>query len=252
MKSKLFSFLFVAIMLASCSSSSRVASNSAHPQSDKEYWYNAHFNEASDYYNHKKWRKAEKSFRKAAEYKKDFAVNYNIALSAYQRDNYQDAITYFNLSLNYKHSQAQEDKAKSMIEKCRVARQKQIERRQAIGRAIATAVVATAAVAATAAVQSNAGAYSNNHVASSSSRTGNSSSYSSSSSHSHSYSSTSDNTSNASKRKCGFCGGRGFNVEYVAGYGLAKSEYCSTCGKEMMNNHAHITCHRCGGTGYEK
>lgn len=52
-------------------------------------------------------------------------------------------------------------------------------------------------------------------------------------------------------KKCGACNGRGWNVKYVAGFGLAEKEYCSQCGKEMMSNHYHATCTRCDGKGYK-
>lgn len=51
------------------------------------------------------------------------------------------------------------------------------------------------------------------------------------------------------KQKCGFCGGRGYNVEYSAAYGLADKDYCDECGKTVMSNHYHAKCLRCGGTG---
>ena len=248
---KYFTFVLMAIMIASCNTTTHV-SNSNHPQSDKEYWYNVNFNAGNEFFSRKKWRKAEKAFKKAAEYKKDFAVNYNIALSAYQRENYQDAINYFNASLRYNHNQIQEDKAQSMLEKSRVARQQQIQRRQAIAQAITVAVVAGATATASAAVQSSTGVPLTDPHYGCHASGGSSCSVSSSSSTSSSYVSSSNNSTTATRKKCGFCGGRGWNVEYTAGYGLATSEYCSTCGKNMMSNHYHATCQKCGGTGYEK
>lgn len=65
-------------------------------------------------------------------------------------------------------------------------------------------------------------------------------------------SNASSNSTSSKSKKCGFCGGRGWNVEYAAGYGLAKQEYCNQCGKTMMSNHYHATCQKCKGTGIEQ
>lgn len=52
------------------------------------------------------------------------------------------------------------------------------------------------------------------------------------------------------KSKCGTCSGRGYTVEYTAGYGLSDKKYCSECGKTVPITHYHKTCHQCNGTGY--
>lgn len=52
-----------------------------------------------------------------------------------------------------------------------------------------------------------------------------------------------------SKGQCGFCGGKGSTVEYVANYGIEKDFWCDECGKKVVNGHYHKKCTHCGGTG---
>jgi len=51
------------------------------------------------------------------------------------------------------------------------------------------------------------------------------------------------------KGKCGFCGGKGSTIEYVANFGIDKEPYCEECGKTVVSGHYHKTCTKCGGTG---
>lgn len=137
----------------------------------------------------------------------------------------------------------------------RIEEQRAAERAAIVGAVVGVAATATA-------TYFTAKAASEQQSASSASSSGSggssrSSSSTSSTRSSSSYSSDSDSgtaAASASKKKaskCGACGGRGYNVEYTAGYGLAKPEYCAECGKDMMSNHWHKTCQRCGGSGVE-
>lgn len=70
----------------------------------------------------------------------------------------------------------------------------------------------------------------------------------------HNNSQTTNNTSNTRQnqsqpRLCGQCNGKGWVVDYVAGYGTQKLVWCNQCGKKMMSNHYHKTCPGCKGKG---
>lgn len=51
------------------------------------------------------------------------------------------------------------------------------------------------------------------------------------------------------KQKCGFCGGKGSVVKYVANFGINPGEWCDECGKKVTSGHYHETCTHCHGTG---
>ncbi len=133
-----------AMLLTSCSTSHRTASTTQSQSSQK--MYNDYFDQADNYFEKKRWRKAEITYKKAAEYKQTFAVNYNIGVSAYNRGHYNDAIKYFNKSLNYNHSQKDEKDTQNMIEKSRKYLQQKQERiAAAVGSVLIGGMVGTAA-----------------------------------------------------------------------------------------------------------
>lgn len=129
-----------AMLLTSCNTSHRTAST---PQSqNSQKMYSDYFDQADNYFEKKRWRKAEKTYKKAAECKETFAVNYNVGVSAYNRGRYNEAIKYFNKSLRYNHSQEDNKDTHNMIEKCN----KQLKRRQEIiAASVGAALIGTSA-----------------------------------------------------------------------------------------------------------
>ena len=253
-----------AMLLTSCNTSHRTAST---PQSQSsQEMYSDYFDQADKYFEKGRWRKAEKTYKKAAEYKQTFAVNYNIGVSAYNRGHYSDAIKYFNKSLNYNHSQNQDDKTKNLIAKSRKYLQQKKER---IAAAAGVALVGTSAalLGASGAVgvpnsdpqyqawinyrnsglpgastisfedfkRANARAAANGYQIG-----GNSNSTSNSSS----------NSSNQKTHKCGLCGGSGRVSETKGVPSFGNTKYCSECGKTVPGNHYHTTCPSCKGKGW--
>ena len=51
------------------------------------------------------------------------------------------------------------------------------------------------------------------------------------------------------KKKCGFCGGKGSTIEYTANFGIDTRPWCDKCGKHVTSGHYHKTCTHCKGTG---
>ena len=282
MRKKVIFVLSVIIMFSCGSTSTTTSSKKNLTEKEKIQLYNKYFAEANDYYKQRNWRKAANRWKKAAAHHETFGVYYNTGLAAYNRERYKDAIKYFEKSLRFKHSQNDELNTNKMLDNCRVAYEIQKEERRKLGAAILGAVIVTAAGVATEVAMQKAGVplndpqyqrylnyrnsglpgaltlsyedykkYEARAISRGNSIDGNSSS-SGSSNNTSSGSSSSSSVASSSKRKCGFCGGRGWNVEYTAGFGLAKPEYCSQCGKEMMSNHYHATCQHCKGTGYEQ
>lgn len=102
---------------------------------DPDFVYNKYFDEGSNCFTAKKYRKAAKSYKKALEYKETPEAYYNVALSYYNLDKYDDAITYSRYCLNNNPRETLKNKAQNLINESRRLIAQKKERRQAVAMA---------------------------------------------------------------------------------------------------------------------
>jgi len=112
-------------------------------QSEK---YDELFNEANNCFSNHKWRKAEKTYKKASEYKSTYEVYYNIGASLYNRGKYEEAIKYFKISRNYAQLQSDKDEVRSMIKKSRHLQNEKEDKRNMVATALVMPIAAALVV----------------------------------------------------------------------------------------------------------
>lgn len=123
----------------------------------KSKQYNKFFDDAGDYFNKGKYKKALGCYKKALAYKQNATVYFNIGASYYNLGKYYDAIKYYEICLDHEPSLALADKAKNSINKARKNIQiKEIRRQEAIQAAIGSVIGVTTAI-----LQANNPAYNN-------------------------------------------------------------------------------------------
>lgn len=127
--------------------------------------YNRFFSEGHSYFVKRNWKKSLENYKKAAQFKETFSVYYNIAACLFNRKKYNEAYSYYTISLNYEHSTEQDKNVRNMLTRCEQAYQKQIEVRQEIASAlIGTAVeIAGAAISGSQAITTTNGTSSYNY-----------------------------------------------------------------------------------------
>lgn len=187
-----------------------------------------------------------RNYKKAAElYGKAIAVSpsaslyFNRGVSYYNASKYYEAIADFNKTLDSNPSDRLRDRSLDLIGKAEYY-QEQKEYRQM---QLASAIFGLAMTGINYAIQSSSKESSNSSFQSTSN------SYSSSSTSSSNNRSEDVSSKPRQKQKCGFCGGKGSTIEYVANYGINTESWCDECGKKVASGHYHKTCTHCNGTG---
>ena len=199
-----------------------------------------YINQADLAFEQEKYQEAAKLYGKAIDISPSSVIYFNRALSYYNIDQYNKAISDFKMALNHNPSDRVRDRAIDLIGKAEYYQeQKEIRRLQ-----IVQAIFGVALTGINYAIQSQAGYTSTPTY---------NSNYSTQSSNSSSYDSYSNSSSNSStsqqKQKCGFCGGKGSTIDYVANFGINEEPWCDECGKRVTSGHYHKKCTHCNGTG---
>lgn len=186
------------------------------------------------------YKKAAELYGKAISFTPSASLYFNRGVSYYNASKYYEAIADFNKTLNSNPSDRLRDRSLDLIGKAEhYQEQKEYNQMQ-----LASAIFGLAMTGVNYAIQSKTKRNTKT------SHSYNSSGYSSNSS-------TSSNDGNdveisskpKQKQKCGFCGGKGSTVEYVANYGINTEPWCDECGKKVVSGHYHKTCTHCHGTG---
>lgn len=256
--------LMALTLFSNCSTSQKVTDKPVNDSISLPEKYNELCKKADDYFNNRQWRKAEKTYKKAAKYKADFTINYNIGVSAYNRGRYNEALKYFAYSIMSRPTIEESKMANNMVEKSRKHLQER-EKKVAtvVGTVLGAAVIVPVAAAMGATEESNVdpqyqawmnyrnsglpGASTisfedfkraNARAAANGYQIGNSSSATSSSNNSSSITKTKDCPHCVgNKGKCSTCNGRGWI------YAIGSSDHldCPNCN--------HGECQWCNGTG---
>lgn len=196
-------------------------------------------NQADLAFENQQYKKAAKLYGKAITISPSAVLYFNRALSYYNVDNYNKAISDFRRALNLNPSDRVRTRAIDLIGKAEYYQeQKEIRRSQ-----IAQAILGVALTSINYAIQSQAGYTSTPANNSSYSTHSNSSSYDSD------YNNDSSSPTTQKKQKCGYCGGKGSTIEYVANFGINEEPWCEECGKRVTSGHYHKKCTYCNGTG---
>lgn len=188
-----------------------------------------------------KYKDAAKFYSSALNLSPSPSLYFNRGVSYYNDSKYSDAIADFNMALDNNPSERVRDRAIDLIEKAEYYQGLKEERNAQIGMAIFGLAMTGLQIAV------------NNKVVKSS-RNATPSGYSSSGTnvsenYSESFEEGGKETQNNTKKKCGFCGGRGSTVEYTANYGIDNQPWCEECGKHVVSGHYHKKCTHCNGTG---
>lgn len=199
-----------------------------------------YINQADLAFEEEKYKIAAEYYTKAIAVSPSAVLFFNRGISYYNMDKYTDAISDFRLALKSNPSDRVRDRAIDLIGKAEYYQeQKEIRRLQ-----IVQAIFGVALTGINYAIQSQAGYTSTPTY---------NSNYSTQSSNSSSYDSYSNSSSNSStsqqKQKCGFCGGKGSTIDYVANFGINEEPWCDECGKRVTSGHYHKKCTHCNGTG---
>lgn len=204
------------------------------------------------------YKAAARSYKKALKHQKDAGVLYNLGVAQYNDGKYRGASKSFDeaytIAKSQKGNSSLAEKALQMKRKsANLAKEKSQEVWGTVALVASTALAVTAAAVAETELQKlEMEQQKQQSVINSNNKRATSSSYDDDN-----YYDDDDNyyekesPKPKKQKKCGFCNGRGWNVEYATSFGLAEKEYCSECGKTMMSNHYHKTCTHCDGTGYE-
>lgn len=189
------------------------------------------------------YKKAAELYGKAISVSPTASLYFNRGVSYYNASKYYEAIADFNKTLNSNPSERLRDRSLDLIGKAEhYQEQKEYNQMQ-----LASAIFGLAMTGVNYALQSKSKRSSNSSYSS----PVRSSASSSSSSAPSNYNNRGEDTSSISKQKqkCGFCGGKGSTVEYVANYGIDTEPWCDECGKKVVSGHYHKTCTHCHGTG---
>lgn len=185
------------------------------------------------------YKKAAELYGKAINLNPTASLYFNRGVSYYNANKYNEAIADFNRTLNAKPSDRLRDRSLDLIGKAEhYQQQKEYNQMQ-----LASAIFGLAMTGVNYALQSKSNKTSGTSYTQSSR-----SSYSSSSSR-QSESDVNPSSKPKQKQKCGFCGGKGSVVKYVANYGIDNEPWCDECGKKVVSGHYHQTCTQCKGTG---
>lgn len=138
--------LMILTLFSSCSPSQKVANKPMINSISQSEKYDELFNEANNYFSNHKWRKAEKTYKRASEYKSTYEVYYNIGASLYNRGKYEEAIKYFKISRNYAQSQSDKDEVRSIIKKSRHMQNEKEDKRERVATALVMPVAAAIVV----------------------------------------------------------------------------------------------------------
>lgn len=184
-----------------------------------------------------KYKQAAEFYGRALALAPDASLYFNRGVSYYNMNKYYEAISDFKNALDSRPSDRIKDRALDLIEKAEYYQEQKEIRQMQLGQAIFGLAMTGISYALQPKKKS----------------TNNSSYYSASSSSSSSGSSSSEtdapSTSKKGKQKCGFCGGKGSTIEYVANYGIDNQPWCDECGKKVTSGHYHKKCSHCNGTG---
>lgn len=193
--------------------------------------------QADDAFKNSDYKKSIGFYLKAIDIKPDASVYFNCGVAYYNCSNYDNAIDYFQKSLTSNPSDRVRDRSLELIDRSKHALKIKQEARQELASAILGLTIGSISYALSP-KQENKSRYNkiNNTQSESSTESSNIENDTSSS-------------SNKKKQKCGFCGGKGSTVEYVANYGIDEQPWCDECGKTVTSGHYHRTCTHCNGSG---
>lgn len=190
-------------------------------------------------FSEKKYDQAIKYYTSALKGKTSATLYFNRAAAYYNCNKYQQSIEDCKNCLNSIPNRSLEQKALNLIEK---ARYYQEENRTRIGDIIST-IVGFTFVGVSSYLTSKDKQNSPNHNINSSSYRSEEEDIDSSQSE------ESSKIKSSKKSTCGFCGGKGSVIDYVANFGINTNPYCEECGKNVVSGHYHKKCIHCNGSG---
>lgn len=199
-------------------------------------------NQADAYFAEKNYKKAAEFYGLALQIIPSASLYFNRGVSYYNNNKFDDAIADFTRTLNSKPSERLRVRSIELIEKAEHYKLEKELRQQQLASAI-FGIALTGINYALQSKQNKSYKMSNNSVPYS-----NSTAHSSTSSYSREHD-VDNNSSSRKKQKCGFCGGKGSIIKYVANYGIDNEPWCDECSKKVVSGHYHQTCTKCHGAG---
>lgn len=193
--------------------------------------------EGDSFFNDRQYKKAVSSYTEALKIKKLDYVLFNRGLAFYNQSKYNDAISDFRLCKSM-NPDLERGRVDNLIETA-IKLQEEKERKTAqimeslLGLAFSVYDVATLPKKKNSNYSPSSSSFSSNR--NSETNVG--------------IEGSSSNNVSKAKKECGFCGGRGFTIEYTSNFGINEQKYCDDCGKNVSSGHYHKTCSRCKGSG---
>lgn len=196
--------------------------------------------EGDSYFENRNYAKAAKSYTDVLKIKKLDYIIFNRGLSYYNQSKYNDALSDFKTFRSLTSDLNYVERVDKLISAA-IQLQTEKENRTAqiisdlFGFALSVYTVATMPKSSNSNYNPSASSFSSSSADVSSRSTDDNQS--------------SIGSSTKAKKKCGFCGGKGYMVEYTANFGINENPYCEECGKQVVSGHYHKTCSKCRGSG---
>lgn len=192
-----------------------------------------HIKTGDEYFDKEQYNKAADAYTKAIALKKLDYVIFNRGIACYNNRQYNKAINDFNWFISISKNDNDIERAYNLIESAKQLQSDKVN--NAMGFIATLFCSAATFFTATSIPQYNTENYTPHSTYTNDALYGNETNQ------------TSESVS--TKKRCGFCGGKGSIVEYVANFGIDERPWCEECGKHVTSGHFHKTCSHCHGAG---